>query len=139
MGPSEPRADTCDLIMKGGIASGIAYPAAVLAMKDRYRFVNIGGASAGAIAAAATAAAEYARDSAALEDGFTRLNEMRLAIQQPDMLRQLFRPTRRARPVIDLLFAVQRKRGMAGLIAAPVRALLRWVWPPVGSPLGHCS
>jgi predicted acylesterase/phospholipase RssA len=132
MGPPQPRADTCDLIMKGGIASGIAYPAAVLAMKDRYRFVNIGGASAGAIAAAATAAAEYARDNAAAEDGFTRLNEMRLAIQQRDLLPQLFQPTRQARTVIGLLFALQSKGGLARRILAAMRPLVRWVWLPVG-------
>ncbi len=47
----------CDLVMKGGITSGIVYPNAVLALARRYRFKNIGGTSAGAIAAAACAAA----------------------------------------------------------------------------------
>src|SRR4051812_23383253 len=47
----------CDLVMKGGITSGIVYPNAVLALTRRYEFRNIGGTSAGAIAAAATAAA----------------------------------------------------------------------------------
>ena len=129
MADLRPRADSCDLIMKGGIASGIAYPAAVLAMKDRYRFVNIGGASAGAIAAAATAAAEYARDDVAAEDGFTRLNEMRLALQQPDLLPRLFQPTRQAKPVIDLLYALQSRH--AGRIGVAIRTLVQWVWLPV--------
>ena len=44
----------CDLVMKGGITSGIVYPKAVLALKDTYTFRNIGGTSAGAIAAVAT-------------------------------------------------------------------------------------
>ena len=47
----------CDLVMKGGITSGIVYPNAVLALSRDFRFKNIGGTSAGAIAAAATAAA----------------------------------------------------------------------------------
>lgn len=47
----------CDLVMKGGITSGIVYPNAVLALARDFRFKNIGGTSAGAIAAAATAAA----------------------------------------------------------------------------------
>jgi predicted acylesterase/phospholipase RssA len=131
MGHPRPRADTCDLIMKGGIASGIAYPAAVLAMKDRYRFVNIGGSSAGAIAAAVTSAAEYARDNAAAEDGFTRLNKMRVALQQRDLLPQLFQPTKPARTVIGLLFALQSEGGLARRILAAARPLLRWVWLPV--------
>ena len=44
--------ETCDLAMKGGITSGVIYPQAVLALARRYRFRNIGGTSAGAIAAA---------------------------------------------------------------------------------------
>ena len=47
----------CDLVMKGGITSGIVYPNAVLALCGNFRFKNIGGTSAGAIAAGATAAA----------------------------------------------------------------------------------
>ncbi|HEY7819119.1 MAG TPA: patatin-like phospholipase family protein, partial [Vicinamibacteria bacterium] len=51
----------CDIIMKGGITSGIVYPKAVCRLALEYRFRAIGGTSAGAIAAAATAAAEYGR------------------------------------------------------------------------------
>jgi hypothetical protein len=51
----------CDIIMKGGITSGIVYPKAVCRLALEYRFRSIGGTSAGAIAAAATAAAEYGR------------------------------------------------------------------------------
>lgn len=47
----------CDVVMKGGITSGIVYPNAVLALSRRYAFKSIGGTSAGAIAAAACAAA----------------------------------------------------------------------------------
>jgi Patatin-like phospholipase len=48
--------------MKGGITSGVVYPAAVSELKDSFRFCSIGGASAGAIAAAVTAAAQFGRD-----------------------------------------------------------------------------
>ncbi len=51
----------CDLVMKGGITSGVIYPQAVLALAKNYCFRSIGGTSAGAIAAAMTAAAEYGR------------------------------------------------------------------------------
>lgn len=47
----------CDLVMKGGVTSGIVYPNAVLELAKEYRFKAIGGTSAGAIAAAVTAAA----------------------------------------------------------------------------------
>lgn len=48
----------CDIVMKGGITSGIVYPRAVSELAKSFHFKNIGGTSAGAIAAAATAAAE---------------------------------------------------------------------------------
>jgi predicted acylesterase/phospholipase RssA len=51
----------CDIVMKGGITSGIVYPRAVSRLAREYRFQSIGGTSAGAIAAAVTAAAEYSR------------------------------------------------------------------------------
>lgn len=51
----------CDIVMKGGITSGIVYPPAIAKLAKNYRFKNIGGTSAGAIAAAAAAAAEYQR------------------------------------------------------------------------------
>jgi len=53
----------CDIIMKGGVTSGVVYPAAVVALSATYRFRNIGGTSAGAIASAVTAAAEFARQT----------------------------------------------------------------------------
>jgi predicted acylesterase/phospholipase RssA len=51
----------CDIVMKGGVTSGIVYPRAVSRLAREYRFQSIGGTSAGAIAAAVTAAAEYSR------------------------------------------------------------------------------
>jgi predicted acylesterase/phospholipase RssA len=61
----------CDIVMKGGITSGVVYPLALASLAKEYRFVNIGGTSAGAIAAAAAAAAEYGRDIP--KAGFERL------------------------------------------------------------------
>src|SRR4051812_14643124 len=40
----------CDIVMKGGITSGVVYPGAVLKLAPLYRFKSIGGASAGGIA-----------------------------------------------------------------------------------------
>lgn len=51
----------CDLVMKGGITSGVVYPGAACRLATGHRFRKVGGASAGAIAAGLTAAAEYAR------------------------------------------------------------------------------
>ncbi|RZS44169.1 patatin-like phospholipase [Herbihabitans rhizosphaerae] len=52
---------SCDLTMRGGTTSGVIYPLAVCALAERYVFRSVGGASAGAIAASVTAAAEFGR------------------------------------------------------------------------------
>jgi hypothetical protein len=51
----------CDIVMAGGVTSGILYPGAVAMIARGYQFRSIGGTSVGAIAAAVTAAAEYGR------------------------------------------------------------------------------
>lgn len=58
--PDDPPLE-CDLIMKGGVTSGVIYPLAVCELAQHYRFRAVGGTSAGAIAASVTAAAEYGR------------------------------------------------------------------------------
>jgi len=68
----------CDLIMKGGITSGVVYPRAVLELHQDYDFRSIGGASAGAIAAAATAAAQLGGDP-----GFERLARLYEELARP--------------------------------------------------------
>src|SRR6187549_4202465 len=51
----------CDIVMKGGITSGVVYPRAVTELARSFALKSVGGTSAGAIAAAAAAAAESAR------------------------------------------------------------------------------
>jgi len=68
-------ASECDLVLKGGITSGIVYPAAISTLAMHYRLRSIGGASAGAIAAAAAAAAEYGRAAGGF-DKLARLPEL---------------------------------------------------------------
>jgi len=60
MTPNRPD-KKCDLIMKGGVTSGVVYPRAITELSKYYQFSSIGGTSAGAIAASIAAAAEYAR------------------------------------------------------------------------------
>ena len=64
----------CDIVMKGGITSGVVYPKALSELAKEFRFKNIGGTSAGAIAAAAAAAAECGRRSG--HDGFKTLEQL---------------------------------------------------------------
>lgn len=62
----------CDVVMKGGITSGVVYPFAITALAEKFRFKSIGGTSAGAIAAALAAAAEARRSSG----GFSELAKL---------------------------------------------------------------
>ena len=58
----EPPYDRfCDLVLTGGVASGVAYPWAIVELARHFRFRQIGGTSVGAMAAALAAAAEYGR------------------------------------------------------------------------------
>jgi predicted acylesterase/phospholipase RssA len=106
-----PR-DQCDLIMQGGITSGIVYPAAVAELHKRYDFRSIGGASAGAIGAALTAAAQYGayarRHDEAGTGGFDRLTEAAQQVGAPGVLVGLFQPARRTAWALGLLFGLQR-------------------------------
>ncbi|HEX8843103.1 MAG TPA: hypothetical protein VF791_00455 [Pyrinomonadaceae bacterium] len=85
--------------MKGGITSGIIYPPLVLKLKDYYRFRSVGGTSAGAIAAAVTAAAEYGRSSG----GFEELEKVNNQLKNPKFLQKLFQPAGNARPLMETL------------------------------------
>ena len=96
----------CDVVMKGGITSGIVYPAAISALAEHYRLRSIGGTSAGAIAAAGAAAAEYGRSSGS----FARLAALPAELGETDAagttrLFRLFQPQPSTRALFDLLAA----------------------------------
>src|SRR6185312_14474479 len=96
----------CDLVLKGGITSGIVYPSAIAKLAAHYRLRSIGGASAGAIAAAAAAAAESGRASGS----FDRLAKLPEALAETDTrgatrLFRLFDPQRATRSAFNLLVA----------------------------------
>jgi predicted acylesterase/phospholipase RssA len=82
----------CDIVMKGGITSGVVYPAAVYEISKDFTFKNVGGTSAGAIAAALTAAAERRRAFDGSNDGFARLSRIPDYLKSDDHLRKLFAP-----------------------------------------------
>lgn len=101
----------CDVVMKGGITSGIVYPRAITELAANYRFKGIGGASAGAIAAAVTAAAEFRRRHSERLDGFEALGRLPSTLSEPDpsdlgkrsRLFRLFRPQRETAPLFGVL------------------------------------
>jgi predicted acylesterase/phospholipase RssA len=92
----------CDLVMQGGITSGIVYPPAVLELKDTYTFRSIGGTSAGAIAAAGIAAAELNREHGGFEFLQQHIQEW---LTQGDHLRHLFQAEPETQPLMDVLNA----------------------------------
>jgi predicted acylesterase/phospholipase RssA len=113
----------CDLVMKGGLTSGVVYPPVILELATKYRFRNIGGTSAGAIAAAATAAAEYGRASGRGQEAFQTLNQISQDLssclvpaeaqnQDPcdvSFLLNLFQPTAETKPLFDIALTWLKK------------------------------
>lgn len=69
------RRHSVDLTMRGGATSGVVYLLAVCEVATKFRVRNVGGASAGAIAAAATAAAELGRSDPLPPDAYAPLSE----------------------------------------------------------------
>ncbi|HUR81606.1 MAG TPA: patatin-like phospholipase family protein [Thermoanaerobaculia bacterium] len=123
----------CDLVMKGGITSGIVYPGAVLELSREYEFANIGGTSAGAIAAALTAAAEYRRKSGGGEAGFARLAElpawMAEHVDGRSRLLSLFAPARETAGLFAVLLAFLETDGTTGeKVMAMLGAMVRRSW-----------
>jgi predicted acylesterase/phospholipase RssA len=111
--------EECDLIMQGGITSGVVYPMAVLKLAPRYRFRCIGGTSAGAIAAAVTAAAELGR----AKGGFEKLQAV--PEELTTNLQSLFQPVRPFKGVFALFMACLGNRSI--LLKIPhVLFLLLW-------------
>ena len=99
----------CDLVMKGGITSGVVYPPAVVELSKKFHFKNIGGTSAGAIAAAVTAAAEFGRQRNV--DGFAKLAKLpkdlgeSITPKGDSLLLSLFRPQKQTSPLFRILVA----------------------------------
>jgi hypothetical protein len=102
----------CDLVMKGGITSGIVYPNAVLALAKEFRLKNIGGTSAGAIAAAVCAAAAFgdrmkhsrsSQDNPVAKLGFEGMERVSKALAMQGFIYSLFQPARGAKNAFRLV------------------------------------
>jgi len=121
----------CDIVMKGGITSGVVYPHAICELAQTYRLVNVGGTSAGAIAAAAAGAAEAGRASG----GYKKLAELPDWLGAGTNLLSLFQPQEKTKRLFSVLVASLGRGGKVGRVTA---ALLRgyWVAALVGALLG---
>jgi predicted acylesterase/phospholipase RssA len=109
----------CDVVMKGGITSGVVYPHALCEIARTYRFVNVGGTSAGAIAAAAAAAAEHGRE----RGGFAKLAALPDWIGAGENLFRLFQPQPRTRPFFRVFTAGLGLTGAGKWLRVGVAAL----------------
>jgi hypothetical protein len=117
-------AQSCDIVMKGGITSGVVYPLALVALSEKYRFANIGGTSAGAMAAAAAAAAEYGRGIP--NAGFERLKQVPQDIGSH--LLSFFQPTPKLRPLFNIFVAALGAGSSAGRFVAIAVAAISGYW-----------
>jgi hypothetical protein len=114
----------CDIVLKGGITSGVVYPLALVSLAEKYRFSNIGGTSAGAIAAAAAAAAEYGRPVKGA--GFDRLEKIPNEVG-PNLL-SMFQPTPTLKPLFDIFVGLLKAKSKLGKFFAVVGAAVRGYW-----------
>jgi predicted acylesterase/phospholipase RssA len=139
----------CDVVMKGGITSGVTYPWAICEIAKQYRLRNVGGTSAGAIAAAAAAAAEVGRQAVATAEkngqqppdaGFVRLAKLPTRLSQVSpgqtnsVLFNMFQPSDATKPFFRILTAGLRAKKSrikqalmvpaAVLRSAPIAAIL---------------
>ena len=113
----------CDLIMKGGITSGVVYPCAIQEISKAYRLRSIGGSSAGAIAAAIASAAEFRRQDANSDDGFEQIGD--LAGELGTVTRQVFQPHPKMRDLFMLLMAAVSDGGGLGSIVRAAVSIYR--------------
>ena len=99
----------CDLVMKGGVASGIVYPEAIYEISRTFDLKSIGGTSAGAIAASLAAAAQFRRlralqnGGADAEAGFERVRTMAAVLGANGRLMKLFAPNRATKALFGII------------------------------------
>ncbi len=124
----------CDLVMKGGITSGVVYPPAIAELARQYRFKNIGGTSAGAIAAVVTAAAEFNRRRTGSLEGFGLLEALPDTLAEKGRggrtrLLRLFQPDPAGRRLFGILVGSLNAKGTtARLLRIAWGSLISYLW-----------
>src|SRR4051812_28063519 len=111
----------CDIVMKGGITSGVVYPGAIAELARAYRFRAIGGTSGGAIAAALLAAAEHRRVNGGDASGFEELAALPAALGDDEgtgelKLLRLFQPDAATRGVFQVVKAFLKHGPVGGVL-----------------------
>ena len=122
----------CDIVMAGGVTSGIIYPGAVSMIARRFSFHSIGGTSVGAIAAAVTAAAEYGRRSGRNPSAFDQVVAISKSLGETgsdghSRLLHLFTPEDGTRGLLGLLMPLIGRGGALRRMTSLLRAIIS-VW-----------
>ena len=125
----------CDLVMKGGITSGVVYPRLIARLAQTWRFKSVGGTSAGAIAAAGCAAAEHGRQTGGHAQAFEALAQLPQLLggpsvpgSQDSMLFSLFQPAPWLKDHFQVLVGALNRKDVVGLFFGALWALLRKFW-----------
>ena len=128
--PTYAHRTPCDLVMKGGVASGIVYPGAIAELSKRYQFHGVGGSSAGAIGALGAAAAELGRYRRGDDSSFEQVDSLaRELTEKDDIIAGFFQPSPSTRPIFDAVVAlgdagIGRRATVLGKAAVAHRAAL---------------
>ena len=130
--PETSQTPLCDLVMKGGITSGVVYPKLIAELAASYRFKNVGGTSAGAIAAAGCAAAEHGRLTGQRADAFDALMQLPEALKEVlkdghSTLFHLFQPAAPVRKHFAVLVAMLNAKPLAA-IGRALLSMVRQFW-----------
>lgn len=124
--------DECDVVMEGGVTSGIVYPSFVARLSERFRLRSIGGTSVGAVAAVAAAAAQFRRNLDGSADGFTRLAAIPVELQQDisgkSRLFSLFQPCADLKRHFSVVTAsLNRSSKVKALVHASIALITRFL------------
>jgi hypothetical protein len=117
--------------MKGGITSGVVYPTAISELARHFRLRNIGGTSAGAIAAATAAAAEY-RAHKGDRSAFADLEKLPAFLGETNdtgstNLFTFFQPQKRTKRLFNTLIGALESSGPFSAVSCVLgRALFRF-------------
>lgn len=125
----------CDLVLKGGITSGVVYPRAISRLAESYQIRGVGGTSAGAIAAAFAAAGEYRRRRTGTFQGFEEVEslvaDLAGKVDGQTRLEGLLQPqpgTRIPFGVLKFLLSASQAKKIAAFALLPLGILWSVVW-----------
>lgn len=128
----------CDIVMEGGVTSGVVYPTFVARLSRRFRLRSIGGTSVGAVAAIAAAAAQFRRNGTASTDGFDRMEQipgqLQEAVAGKSRLFSLFQPCPDLQRHFSVMSAsLNRANKFNAFVCASATLITRF---PLGAVLG---